>query len=265
MPESSQFDPKEYWEERLEPFDLAAVGYRDFGESFNRWVYRVRRYVFRRMVRSLGHGADDKRVLDIGSGTGFYVSEWLQTGASVTGSDLTRLSVKRMTEVFPNAAFVQWDVSEDAPFLPASFDAVSAFDVLFHIVDDSRYAAAFTNIARVLREDGYFLFSEALLHRHTVRVRHQASRPLAEVEALLQANHLELVTRRPMLVLMNPPVDSANPALHAFWRVLAAVLTRWPASGGLIGALLYPFELLLVSHLVESPTLEVIVCRKQMP
>lgn len=265
MPEDSKFDPKQYWEQRLEPFDLAAVGYRDFGDSFNRWVYRVRRHVFRRTVRSLSHSWDGKRVLDVGSGTGFYVSEWLRTGASVTGSDLTHLSVERLTQAFPNAAFVQWDVSENTPFPPASFDAVSAFDVLFHIVDDSRYAAAFANIARVLRDDGYFLFSEALLHRQTVRVRHQASRPLAEVEALLQANHFELITRRPILVVMNPPIDSANRALHALWRVLDAALRRGATSGAVIGALLYPFELLLVSHLTESPTLEVIVCRKQKP
>lgn len=264
MPEpSEEFDAEQYWDERLEPFDLAAVGYRDLGVPYNRWLYRVRRYVFRRLVRALGDNWEGKRVLDVGSGTGFYVGEWLRTGASTTGSDLTRTSVQRLTKAFPDTDFVQWDVTDNAPFPPASFDAVSAFDVLFHIVDDSRYAAAFANVARVLKRDGYFLFSEALLHRDTVRVPHQASRPLQEVEALLRANDLELVTRRPMLVAMNAPSDATNPLLRGCWRVLEGVLARVPALGGLIGALLYPLELLLVSRLGESPTTEVVVCRKR--
>jgi SAM-dependent methyltransferase len=260
---SGTFDPREYWEQRLEPFDLAAVGYRDFGEAFNRWVYRVRRYVFRRVIRSLSSRWDDQRVLDVGSGTGVYVSEWLRAGASVTGSDLTCVAVNRLSNSFPDAAFIQWDISEEPPFVPDSYDAVSAFDVLFHIVDDSRYASAFANIASLLKNGGYFLFSEMLLHDDTVRVPHQASRPLKEVESLLEANGLELVERRPMLVAMNPPIDSSNLVLGGLWRVLEGVLTRMPPSGQVIGALLYPIEVVLVSRLGESPTTEVVVCRKR--
>jgi len=257
------FDPKEYWEQRLEPFDLTAVGYRDLGAPFNRWVYRVRRYVFRRVIGSLNCRWDDKRVLDVGSGTGVYVSEWLRAGASVTGSDLTRVAVNRLANSFPDTEFAQWDISEEPPFAVASYDAVSAFDVLFHIVDNSRYASAIANIAHLLKDGGYLLFSEMLLHEGTVRVPHQASRPLKEVESLLEANGLELVDRRPMLVVMNPPIDSSNPVLGGLWRVLEAMLTRMPATGQVIGALLYPIEIVLASRLGESPTTEVVVCRKR--
>ena len=260
---SEEFDAEHYWENRLEPFDLAAVGYRDLGVRFNRWAYRVRSYVFQRIVRSLGSDWEGKQVLDVGSGTGFYISEWLRAGAAVSGSDITSVSVNRLADTFPGSEFVQWDVTQEPPFAPGSFDAVSAFDVLFHIVDDSRYASAFANIGRLLREGGFFLFSEMLLHRGAVRVSHQASRPLEAVEALLEANRLEIVSRRPMLVVMNPPIDSANPVLRGVWRGLEGVLTRAPATGGVIGALLYPIELLLVARLTESPTTEVVVCRKR--
>jgi SAM-dependent methyltransferase len=260
---SQEFDAEHYWENRLEPFNLAAVGYHDLGIPFNRWVYRVRRHVFRRTLRALESHWEDKQVLDVGSGIGFYISEWLRTGASVTGSDLTRVSVDRLRAAFPGSQFIQWDVTQEPPLAPGNFDAVSAFDVLFHIVDDSRYASAFAHVADLLREGGYFLFSEFLLHDETVRVSHQASRPLEEIEALLRTNSLELVERRAMLVLMNPPIDSANPVLRGLWRVLGGVLTRAPALGGVIGAFLYPIELLLVSRVGESPTTEVVVCRKR--
>jgi hypothetical protein len=104
-----------------------------------------------------------------------------------------------------------------------------------------------------------------LLHRGAVRVPHQASRPLEEVEALLQANGFEIISRRPMLVIMNPPIDSANRLLRAVWRVLEGVLTRAPVIGGVIGLVLYPVEILLVLRLGESPTTEVVVCRKRTP
>ncbi|HXJ49579.1 MAG TPA: class I SAM-dependent methyltransferase, partial [Candidatus Acidoferrum sp.] len=134
MSESSkEFNPEQYWQERLGPFDLAAVGFRDLGLPFNRWVYRARRRVFRRVIGSLGEQWTGKQVLDIGSGTGFYVAEWSRAGASVTGSDLTRVAVERLRLAVPHAEFVQWDVAEEPPFRDASYDAVSALDVLFHI------------------------------------------------------------------------------------------------------------------------------------
>ena len=45
----------------------------------------------------------------------------------------------------------------------ASFDAVSAFDVLFHIVDDAAYGRAFQNIASLLKPGGWFLWSDNFL------------------------------------------------------------------------------------------------------
>jgi SAM-dependent methyltransferase len=264
MPErSEEFNPEQYWQERLEPFDLAAVGYQDLGVQFNRWVYRARRHVFRRLLGSLEQPWKDKRVLDVGSGTGFYVAEWLQAGTAVTGSDITRVAVERLTLAIPGVEFVQWDVAEEPPFPAAAFDAVSAFDVFFHIVDDSRYRSAFAHIAGLLKEGGYFLFSEMLVHGKTVRVTHQASRPLTEVEALLRANDLEIIARSPMLVIMNSPIDSANPVLRSLWRVIEGVLVRAPRVGGVVGAILYPIELFLGSHLSEGPSTEVIVCRKR--
>jgi SAM-dependent methyltransferase len=260
---SGDFDPKQYWERRLEPFDLSAVGYLGLGLGYNRWMYRVRHRVFQHLVRSIDDGWEERQVLDVGSGTGFYVSEWLKAGVSVTGSDLTRISVEGLRKAFPALTFVEWDVTDAPPFEPSSFDAVSAFDVLFHIVDEARYRAAFANVANLLKDGGYFLLAEPFLHRETVRVRHQVSRPLEAIEALLDETGFDIVTRRPMFVLMNPPIDSANRALRGYWRLLEGLLTRAPALGGIVGAILYPAELALISLRTESPTTEVMVCRKR--
>jgi SAM-dependent methyltransferase len=259
---SSDFDPSRYWETRLRSFDLSAVGYQALGLPYNRWLYRQQRSVFRRAVRGLEDGWNGKDVLDVGSGTGFYVAEWLKLHASVSGSDLTRISVERLSARFPRSRFVQWDVAEPPPFAPSSFDAISAVDVLYHIVDDERYRAAFENISALLRDGGYFVFSENLLHGETIRVAHQASRALRDVEALLVESGLEVVLRRPMFVLMNSPIDSANPVLRGYWSVLSAALSRYPVLGGVAGAVLFPLDFLLVSFFKEGPSTELVVCRK---
>jgi hypothetical protein len=62
--------------------------------------------VFQRVVRSIGDQWADRRVSDVRSMTDFYVSDWLRTGASVTGSDLTRIAVDRLAEAFPGSDFV---------------------------------------------------------------------------------------------------------------------------------------------------------------
>jgi SAM-dependent methyltransferase len=258
----TDFDPADYWESRLQTLDLSAVGYQGLGLPYNRWLYRVRRAVFRRATKRLGVDWRRKHVLDIGSGTGFYVAEWLRLGAVVTGTDLTRKSTDGLSAAFPEVRRFQWDASEPAPFAAESFDGVSAMDVLFHIVDDARYRMALQNVARLLKPGGYFLFSESLLHRSTVRTPTQVSRPLREVEAELEAVGLAVIMRRPMFVLMNAPIDSTNRILRGYWSGLATLLNHLPALGGVVGAALYPLESTLTVVCRESPTTEVVVCRK---
>src|SRR5262245_1706679 len=102
-------------------------------------MYRVRGEVFDRVVDELGTTSGrgrPARVLDVGAGTGFYVDRWLARKASVTGVDLTEVSVRNLRERFPAARFIQADIG--APLGPpladeiGTFDVVSAFDVLFH-------------------------------------------------------------------------------------------------------------------------------------
>lgn len=259
----SNFDPLRYWERRLGEFDLSVVGYAGLGLGFNRWLYRLRRALFRRAVRCVRRDWQGLSVLDVGSGTGFYVSEWLRTGASVTGSDLTRASVERLSIYFPEQDFVQLDIADPPPFGPGSFDAVSAFDVLFHIVDDDRYRAALRNVSLILKDGGYVIFSENFVHGKTVRGGHVASRSLGEICGLLDDAGLEVVLRRPMFVLMNVPIDSRSRFLRMYWSVLERGVSRFPFLGGVAGAALYPLEFLLVSVRKEGPSTELMICRKR--
>lgn len=268
----SPFDNREYWEDRLRRhYSLAGVGYLRLGRRFNEWMYRVRGAVFDRMLDDLagkaGRGArwSGANVLDVGSGTGFYVERWLRRGARVTGLDLTLVAVTELARRFPAARFVQGDIGRplEPPSLPAAgFDAVSAFDVLFHIVDDAQYAQAFRNVAALLRPGGWFLWSDNFLRHPAERVAHQASRTLEESRRLVEAAGFEIVERRPMFVLMNYPADTTSRLSRWAWTAMVAPAALAEPLGWLVGAALYPLERLLVGWKRESPSTEVMICRK---
>jgi SAM-dependent methyltransferase len=262
----SSFDAEQYWSQRLgESFSLGGVGWLTLTEQFNRWMYRVRRRVFLRVLRPLLEECPDTAVLDVGSGTGFYVDLWHELGASsVTGSDITGIAVERLRDAHPEDEFIQLDVGDrDAQLRDAGFDMVSAMDVLFHIVDDARYDEAFRNLARALKPGGYLVLSENLLHGATQRAEHHVSRSLEQTRAAAEAAGLTPVIRRPMFVLMNTPVDSPRRGAIRYWELLTSIVRRGPRVANVVGMALFPIELFLTRVCREGPSTEIMVCRKQ--
>lgn len=262
-----QYTPKQYWEERLRSHDgLLGVGYTRLGRHFNGWMYRVRRRVFLREARRAG-AAGAGSVLDIGSGTGFYIDCWQALGArQITGVDITRVAVEQLAARYPAYTFHELNIAApDAPAqIGAQFDAVSMIDVIYHIVDDAEFRRALANVQALLRPGGAFIFCDFLLHAPPLREQaHVRQRTLDEVQAALDAAGLVIERRVPFFVLMNQPVDSRSPLLKLYWKGLSFAASLHDLLGGALGALLYPLESLLVAALRESPSTELIVCRKR--
>jgi SAM-dependent methyltransferase len=257
------FDPKAYWEGRLsDRFNLRSVGHRKLGYSFNRWAYRVRGRVFKRSVRPLLGPAP--AVLDVGSGTGFYLDAWREVGArSVTGSDLTEVAVKRLGRRYPSLDLAQLDIgSPAASHGLGTFDAISAMDVLFHLIDDDAYRRAFTNLAAMLRPGGLLVFSEDFVRGGRRAVPHRVSRPIGDVESAVRDAGLEPVLRTPVFFLMNTPLDAEAGLLDWWWRSFSETRFVFGRPGAFAGAALYPLELALGKVLKEGPSTELMVCRK---
>jgi SAM-dependent methyltransferase len=255
----------DFWERRLrDDWTESGVGYKALGRAFNVWMYRVRAEVFDREVATLPLDWAASRVLDVGSGTGFYIRRWQALGAgSVVGCDLTRAAVERLRARFPDVEINQADLAEPGDtFAPGSFDAVSAMDMLFHITDDARYRAALRTIQRALRPGGFFVLSENFLHRPEQRGDHQVNHTLSWITGSLDEAGFDVMRRVPMLVLMNAQVD-APPVWRRLWGGLLRALTLTERTGGAAGALLYPLERRLVRLLRESPTTELMICRRR--
>jgi SAM-dependent methyltransferase len=261
----ARFQPVRYWEEmHRSNVGFAAVGFGVLGTPFNTWMYRVRRRVLRRALRRAAIRADGASVLDVGTGTGFYVREWQRLRAgTVTGVDVSAAAVERLREEIPEATFLEADISDpSADALRDDYDIVSAFDVLFHIVDDARFDRAIEHLGRLTRRGGHLLLSENFLRGATVRTDHQVSRTRAEIDRALSGAGFEAIVRLPVFVLLNSPVDSRSRLLNLFWRGLAGVSRRNHTLGGLLAAGLYVPELALTALLREGPSTELVVCRR---
>ena len=261
-----KFDPRTYWEDRhYRNYGPESVGYAGLGVPFNNWMYRVRRRVVERQLRKAAIDLSECDVLDIGSGTGFYVQLWDKLGAkSVTGSDLAPFAVRALAEKFSSHRFFDLDISGNGlPIDLGKFDLVSAFDVLYHIVQDDAYRRAFSNIKSLVRPGGYFIFSENFLLQKRETLTHQVSRTYTEVAALLAENEFELILRAPMFFFMNRPIKSSNVLLRVSWAAIRRIagMTHRPYLGSWLGALLYPIELLCLCFISTGPTTEVFLCR----
>lgn len=92
----------------------------------------------------------DRRVLDVGTGTGVAAAVAAQRSASVVGVDFSEAMVARARQRFPQLEFRVAN-ADALPFDDRSFDAVIANEVLHHLGEPDR---ALAEARRVLDRDG---------------------------------------------------------------------------------------------------------------
>ena len=263
------FNAENYWEQRLSAdYSLHSVGYLGMGNNYNEWLYRLRRWRFLQTVQELQLDLPNSKVLDIGSGTGFYIDRWQELGVhSVSASDITRTAVERLRNKYSNNPVYQLDVGSKDCALSERYDLISAMDVLFHIVDDSRFESALYNIHRLLKPGGYFIYSDNFLHRRFPQAARssqlaQVNRTLSEIEQTLRKVGFLVISRKPMFYVMNSPIDTRHPWLFSFWRATLPRITRFEIIGQVVGGIMYGIDRVLVPLFKESPATELMICRK---
>jgi SAM-dependent methyltransferase len=245
-PSPPVYDPQEYWTTLHREASLRAVGQSGLPVGLNVWLYRIARRNVRAFLRAHGlPGLTDLAVLDIGSGTGFWIDEWQAMGATlVDGVELVPDAVERLRERFPRSTFIVGDIADDG-VLPDDerFDFVAVMNVLLHIVDDERFTAAASHIAATIRPGGRLLLAEpALTRAGSVRPpRAGASSVARQIEAYraaFEASGMRQVAVGPSTVVGANPIETADPRYRWYasaWKRLGRWARRFPRGAGIIG------------------------------
>ena len=265
---AAAYDPATYWSRRLERDGLESVGWLGLGEPYNRWLYRRRAAVFRRLAGAYGWAQRPPSVLEIGPGTGFYVGLWSRLGVrALTGIDIAPPAVARLRARFPAYRFLVGDAARPLSVPPGAFDVVTAFDVLFHITDDAGFERAVSTIARALRPGGRALISDLFPREREVRLAHQVSRTEAMYRTVLAANGLALERRTPVFVLMHPWAEPRGRLVGVvarfWWGLVTRLAGHVPGAGAPLGAALSAADGLLCRIVRHGPSTQVWVVRRR--
>ena len=113
------------------------------------WAEHVARYALATRF------AAGRRVLDLGCGTGYGTADLAQVASAVIGVDLAADAIAYAGDHFPSARFLQCSATA-VPFPPASFDLVTAFEVIEHLSD---WRALLAEAQRVLEPNGLLIVS----------------------------------------------------------------------------------------------------------
>lgn len=207
-----KYMPEKYWEERLnKDFSLSGVGHLGFGLEYNIWLYKARLHVLKELLIKNNIICKDKKILDIGVGTGFYISFWEKLGAKqITGIDITNKSIEELKIKYPNHRFAKGNISSldyNKIFPNEKFDIITAFDVLFHIVDEEDFKNAIENIRRFSHQGTIILIMDNFLKKYKSAKGHESDRTLSYYKKILNSYFIEIKEIKPLFYFMNTPID----------------------------------------------------------
>ena len=162
---ADDYEPERYWASRLsESYTLSGTGHAHYNEAYNAWLYRAKRRALRAALTELPPVASTRgRALDIGSGTGWVVTQLEQSGWTADGCDIAPLAVEQLAQSHPTAQFTRWSWGDGAlEELDESRELVTALDVAYHVVDEDEFVAGVEELARVLTTDGHLIVTDGL-------------------------------------------------------------------------------------------------------
>jgi hypothetical protein len=226
-------------------FNERGSGYPKLALSFNVWLYRIFWRSLLQLVKDHGIELRGRRLLEFAPGSGVFTKRFCALGpAALTGVDIAAQSVASLSTRFPAYTFVQADISDPGLDLPGRpFDFASAFNVLYHVLDDAKFARTIQNLGAHLGRGGLVLVNDTLPQRATEARGHVRFRSLAMHEEAFGAAGLSIVEVRPIQYWGTEPVgDSDDPAVRKAvpaWLRLSHQAWKSERRGYLAGALMY--------------------------
>ncbi len=146
-----KFDATKYWHERhrIPGHGIRAVGLDGYTIEENEKLYAEKG------LQMAGYLAADFadltriKMLDLGCGQGHYakVARNLSIG-TYTGVDFGSTVLGELANRYPGFNFITGDITTDSPIFDEKYDAILLIDVIYHIVDDTKFKKLLANIQR---------------------------------------------------------------------------------------------------------------------
>lgn len=234
------YEPRKYWESLLdERTGLQGVADPSHAEfALQRGYQAVQENVLRLLTESGLPTLDGVDVLDIGSGSGFWLDMWTLLGArSLTGVELTTVATERLRASHPEVRVVNADISAAGLELAGPYGLISAMNVMLHVVHDEAFRRAINTMSALLRDDGVILVADPILVRRSTRhpagaADNSVARTLAEWESALSDAGLQITHLRASTVLQGNPIDVKHrlilKALSAAWWMYGRIQAGAP-------------------------------------
>jgi SAM-dependent methyltransferase len=259
-----EYEAKSYWSQRLsDDFSLVGVGYKKFGAAFNKWQYRGYIRNLEWAEKRFGFDLHKDRILECGFGTGFFLDYYKRRGNNTfSGIDLTEISVQQISQRYPDHSFHQADLGGDALDLGLTFDIVTAFAVLLHITDDTKFEQAVDNLCR--NSHNLILISDLFPKNRFDKgaKSHNVIRSYDEYVRQLERGGFEVAGMVPVFAFLSAPRPT-NKLWFFLWSGILRVLTLTEITGYLAGALFYGLDGLLIRGLGLDISLRLLVARKR--
>lgn len=156
---SDEYEPAAYWSRRLEgEYTLRGTGHQQYGQGYNRWLYRAKDRALGRALRGVPRAAG---ALDVGSGTGWVLERLGDRADRVAGCDVAPVAVERLRARFPSAEIELVNLGVDRlPWAAGAFQLATMLDVAYHLTDDDRWCEAIVEVGRVLAPGGRLVVSD---------------------------------------------------------------------------------------------------------
>jgi len=262
----NDYDARAFWEARLSRhFDLRGAGLRKRGKRFNWWMYRARVDTLRLALARHRIEVKDKSVLDVGCGTGFYIAFWASMGPKhIKGVDIAANSIRVLPKRFPQYSFERMDISRSVSRPGEPFDIVTAFDVLYHIVEPCGFDVALTNLRASVCDDGYIMISDVFGAGEMRSFPHCVFRSYSMYAKSLQDLGIAIRGLYPQFIFLNLPLD-VRPTwlrllLTGLWSAMTYATVIEPI-GDVLGAGLYHLDRLLLPRLSRGLSTKLMVCQ----
>ncbi len=266
---SSNFEAKTYWQHRLSgKLDIGVVGHRSLGDIYNKYIYRRRIDMITAIVQEMKLNLNNLRMLDVGCGSGFYTEFWKLMGiTNYVGLDVSGEGISLLQAKYPEYKFINTDITEpsfDKEF-PRTYDLITVFDVMYHIVDDHRASAAFGVIHSLLARNGVVLIFDQLTDRDYMLTQHVKFRSRDNYRKMLAANGLEVVNRKPAFLLLAPPVFGVKPVdigIAGLYKFMGSIIKNWRFFAEVVGRSMYQLDRLLLHLPLKIPNHELLIIKK---